>query len=131
MNSISTTTLLSTTSTCVPAQKDYASAFSQLQSTYGACGQYPNPVPRSDTSSWKKWQRRVRASSRSTLREEPSTPSPSPPSTTCQKGQKDYASAFAHLQSTYGACGQYPSPVSHSEGFNWKKWRSGHYKVLR
>lgn len=76
------------------SQKDYASAFANLQSTYGTNGLAPSPVPTK------------KSKSKSSSRALSTATNMTPPSTT---STKDYESAFAALSSSFGFGGGAPS----------------------
>ena len=98
----STTSLLPHTSTTPyappppPQQKDYASAFASLQSTYGTAGHIPTPV----SASKKSTRQPTHTSSR------PSTP---PRNLPTPNAPRDFQAAFGKLSSSYGFAGLVPS----------------------
>ncbi|KAJ7272632.1 hypothetical protein B0H12DRAFT_1215754 [Mycena haematopus] len=107
--STSTTSLVSNTTVSSRAPlngsrtaqpKDFQSAFASLQSTYGFNGSAPSPVPKQKGTS------------------APCSAVPSPATVTrapLQATNKNYESAFADLQSTYGFSGAVPSPIPKSK----------------
>ncbi|KAJ7781983.1 hypothetical protein DFH07DRAFT_792195 [Mycena maculata] len=100
--SSSTTSLVSNTTVSSRAPltgtqpKDFQAAFASLQSTYGLAGSVPMPAPKTTAA----------ASSTTTSRMSSTAASHVPSAT-----PKDFQSAFADLQSTYGFNGSVPSPV--------------------
>ncbi|KAJ7801098.1 hypothetical protein B0H14DRAFT_3885265 [Mycena olivaceomarginata] len=75
--------------------KNFQSAFADLQSTYGFGGAVPSPVQKKKSTT---------PAPRSAV---PSSATRAP----LQPGNKNFQSAFADLQSTYGFGGAVPSPV--------------------
>ncbi|KAJ7173664.1 hypothetical protein C8R46DRAFT_119500 [Mycena filopes] len=80
--------------------KDFQAAFASLQSTYGFAASAPTPVQKKNSSS-------TRSPSATT-----STPAVHRSTSTSASQTKDFESAFANLQSTYGFAGSAPMPVS-------------------
>ncbi|KAJ7781980.1 hypothetical protein DFH07DRAFT_392561 [Mycena maculata] len=99
--SSSTTSLVSNTTVSSRAPltgtqpKYFQAAFASLQSTYGFAGSVPMPAPKTTASS-------VMTSRMSSMAVSSHVSSATP---------KDFQSAFADLQSTYGFSGSVPSPV--------------------
>ncbi|KAJ7173684.1 hypothetical protein C8R46DRAFT_1031955 [Mycena filopes] len=82
--------------------KDFQAAFASLQSTYGFAASAPTPVQKKKNSS----------SARSPSS---TTPTHAVRASTSSPQTKDYQSAFADLQSTYGFCGAAPMPVARKQ----------------
>ncbi|KAJ7777383.1 hypothetical protein B0H16DRAFT_956022 [Mycena metata] len=105
----STTSLASTTTVSSRApltgsaeKKDFQAAFASLQSTYGFAASAPTPV-------LKK---------KSTSNSSPTTTSTTTPAVRAVHAStpKDFQSAFANLQSTYGFGGSAPMPIPKKQG---------------
>jgi hypothetical protein len=78
--------------------KNFQSAFADLQSTYGFGGAVPSPVQK---------KKSITPAPHSAV---PSSATRAP----LQAGNKNFESAFADLQSTYGFGGAVPSPIPRS-----------------
>lgn len=99
-----TSTMTSTTPlTHNKRQKDFSTAFSNLQSQYGMSGGMPVPKPVETCSEPPKAQKYF----------SPSFTVPVP--TTPSHSGKNYELAFGNLSSSYGFHGGFPTPVLKSE----------------
>jgi len=108
----STASLISKDKKPSPPQKDYAAAFADLQSSYGASGHAP-VLPVSSAKSSKKSKTDDAAATQPPSNSEP-TPNDSKKGTAegglqpPTPAKKDYESAFASLQSSFGFGGSAP-----------------------
>ncbi|KAJ7035527.1 hypothetical protein C8F04DRAFT_510447 [Mycena alexandri] len=103
----STTSLASTTTVSSRAPlagsaqtKDFQAAFASLQSTYGFAASAPTPV----------------LNKKSTNNNSSSTTTPAVRASPSTTTTKDFQSAFADLQSTYGLGSSAPMPVPKKQG---------------
>lgn len=91
------------------AQKNYAAAFGELQSTYGFGGATPGPTPRRKI--FKDASKRSTLRSFFRVRSSSSTSSdrPGPEPSAAPAVEKDYSGAFGQLSSSYGFGGAAPA----------------------